>query len=202
MSEGLPPKKAQSKNGREPFVLNDQPLDFDLLSFWRWAASDLVDNTWRGALAEYLVAQALGIKMDEIRDAWGPVDLVSPAGVTIQVKSAAFLQAWYQQQPSRISFSIKPRRAWDPDTNRLAERPVRSGEVWVFALLAHMDKSTLNPMELAQWQFYVVPRAMLDDYQRSQESITLQSLRRLGLEPVGFQQLAAEVERCAKRNSP
>lgn len=160
-----------------------------------------MDNTWRGVLAEYLVARAVGIKEDGIRDGWGPVDLVSLTGVTIQVKSAAFLQAWYQREPSHISFSIKPRRVYDPETNSLTANPVRSAEVWVFALLAHKDKSTLNPMELAQWKFYVVPRAVLNGYQCSQESITLQSIRRLGLEPVGFQQLAAEVERCAKRIS-
>ena len=37
--------------------------DFNLLSFWKWAASDLVDNTWRGVPAEYLVAKARNQKM-------------------------------------------------------------------------------------------------------------------------------------------
>lgn len=201
MGEGLPQKKSHQKSGSEPFVIDGQPLDFNLKNFWEWAASDLVDNTWRGVLAEYLVARALGINCDVIRNGWGPVDLISPAGVTIQVKSAAFLQAWYQKQPSRISFSIKAHRAFDAETNSLSEKPQRVGQVWVFALLAHEDKSTLNPMDLAQWQFYVVPKDVLDGYQRSQHSITLQSLRRLAIKPVSFRQLAVEVERCAKRNS-
>lgn len=142
------------------------------------------------------MAKALGIKDDGIRDSWGPVDLVSPTGITVQVKSAAFLQAWHQKEFSRISFSIKPRRVFDSTTNSLSETPIRVAQVWVFALLSHTDKLTLDPMDLAQWQFFVVSKSFLDGYRRSQESITLKSLRKLGIEPVGFLELADQVERC------
>ena len=197
MNSDFPKKKCECKSGCERFVLANHPLDFNLLSFWKWAASDLVDNTWRGVLAEYLVTKALGIKDDGIRDSWGPVDLVSPTGITIQVKSAAFLQAWYQKEFSRIIFSIKPRRVFDSTTNSLSETPVRVGQVWVFALLSHKDKLTLDPMDLAQWKFFVVSKDFLDGYRRSQESITLESLLNLGIEPVGFLELAERVEHCA-----
>lgn len=56
-------------------------------------------------------------------------------------------------------------------------------------------------MDLTQWQFFVVSKTFLDGYQRSQESITLQSLLNLGIEPVGFLELAEKVERCAKVDS-
>ncbi len=196
MNSNLLKKKSDGKSGSERFVLAGQPLDFDLLSFWKWAASDLIDNTWRGVLAEYLVAKALRIKTDGIRDSWGPVDLVSPTGVTIQVKSAAFLQAWHHDKFSRIIFSIKPRRVFDSATNRFSETPVRAAQVWVFALLKHKDKLTLDPMDVAQWQFFVMSKAFLDSYRRSQESITLKSLLNLGIEPVGFSELAERVEQC------
>ena len=124
------------------------------------------------------------------------MDLVSPTGITIQVKSAAFLQAWYQKEFSRISFSIKPRRVFDSATNSFGETPIRVAQVWIFALLSHKDKLTLDPMDLAQWQFFVVSKTFLDSYQRSQESITLQSLLNLGIEPAGFLELAEKVERC------
>ena len=35
-----------------------------LLNFWQWAYSDLVGNTERGAVAEYLVALACDIDVD------------------------------------------------------------------------------------------------------------------------------------------
>ncbi len=52
-------------------------------------------------------------------------------------------------------------------------------QVYVFALLAHTDKATVDPLNLDQWVFYVLPTAVLDGRTRSQHSITLKTLERL-----------------------
>jgi hypothetical protein len=49
----------------------------------------------------------------------------------------------------------------------------------VFCLLKHEDKSTVNPLNLDHWDFYVLSTQELNDYKRSQHSITLKSLRGL-----------------------
>lgn len=54
--------KANPKNGNEPFSFENQHLDFKLSDFWSRSQSDLLNNTLRGALAEYIVRQDLGIK--------------------------------------------------------------------------------------------------------------------------------------------
>jgi hypothetical protein len=36
--------------------------------FWGWSRSDLLDNTERGVLAELIVAAALGIPADGVRE--------------------------------------------------------------------------------------------------------------------------------------
>jgi hypothetical protein len=51
--------QVQRKSGGERFRANGTDIGPDLLDFWRWSASDLVNNTMRGVLAEYLVARAL-----------------------------------------------------------------------------------------------------------------------------------------------
>ena len=51
--------------------------------------------------------------------------------------------------------------------------------MYVFALLAHKDKATVDPMDVGQWEFYVVPTRVLNERERSQHSITLPSLRKL-----------------------
>ena len=56
----------------------------------------------------------------------------------------------------------------------------RQADVYVFALLAHTDKTTIDPFNLDQWRFYVLPTAALDGRTRSQHSITLRSLEKLG----------------------
>ena len=180
--------KQSPKTGQEHFRSSSDPLGFQLLDFWRWSGSDLVGNTARGILAEYLVARALGSAQPS-RHEWLPFDVLGAGGLRVQVKSAAYLQSWYQSKPSRIAFSIRATRSWNPKTNALAANPTRECDLYVFALLAHRDKITLDPMDVAQWQFYVLSRADIDGYARSQHSITLPSLERCGARSVGYAEL-------------
>lgn len=178
--------------GAEPFVDGGAATAFTISDFWRWSVSDLVSNATRGRLAEYIVARALGIATDGVRDEWAPYDLITADGVRIEVKSAAYLQSWHQTALSKISFSIRKARIWDPETNLLDDTPVRAADVYVFALLAHQEKVTLDPLKLDQWEFYVVPTRVLDERARSQHSITLVSLKGLAA-PVRFSELVTKL---------
>ena len=44
------------KSGRERFHDGTADLGYDLLTFWQWSSSDLLSNSMRGVLAEYLVS--------------------------------------------------------------------------------------------------------------------------------------------------
>ena len=93
-------------NGNEPFTLHGSDTSILLQDFWRWAYSDLLNNTHRGVLAEFLVHSALEAK-DVARADWLPFDLTSPSGLRIEVKSSAYLQAWTPEDVfSQISFDI------------------------------------------------------------------------------------------------
>lgn len=176
----------ERKTGRERFHANGSHLGFDLLSFWQWSTSDLVSNATRGRLAEYIVARALGLGGEGVRDEWAAYDLELADGTRVEVKSAAYLQSWFQSGYSRIMFLTPKTRGWDPQTNVFESEPRRQADVYVFALLAHRDKATVDPLNVTQWQFYVVPTAALDTRTRSQHSITLPSLHALTGGPVGY----------------
>ncbi len=176
MSNQLGKLKIKRKSGTEKFVNQGKDIGFDLLSFWQWSASDLVSNATRGILAEYIVAQALGIADKQIRDEWAAYDLETKDGIKIEVKSAAFIQSWYQKQYSRISFRTPKTLSWGTDTNVQSKLAKRQSDVYVFALLSHKEKSTINPLDVSQWEFFVVPTKTLDARKRSQHSITLPSL--------------------------
>ena len=93
-------------NGNEPFTLHGSDTSIMLQDFWRWAYSDLLNNTNRGVLAEFLVHSALEAK-DVARADWLPFDLTSPSGLRIEVKSSAYLQAWTPEDVfSQISLDI------------------------------------------------------------------------------------------------
>lgn len=188
----------QKRDGSDPFRNGDRAAGFALADFWQWSTSDLVANTVRGLLAEFIVARAVDA-VDLVRDSWAAFDLTSRTGVKIEVKSASYLQTWHQTGPSVISFSVKKARAWDANTNEFAIEQRRHADVYVFALLAHLDKATLDPLNLAQWEFYVVPTHVLDSRKRSQHSISLASLRKLESGPYGFDALANAVEQAKSR---
>lgn len=185
------------RDGSERFHASGSDLGFDLLGFWEWSASDVVSNATRGRLAEYIIAQAIGAA-DGVRDEWAAYDLSDPHGISIEVKSAAYIQSWHQDRLSTISFNCPKSLAWDPDTNRQADVPSRQAEVYVFALLAHQDQNTLDPFDLSQWEFYVVPTITLDRRERSQQSITLKSLRAIHGDPVAYEGLADAVASAAE----
>ena len=194
----LPIIQAERKNGDEPFLSKGEALPFDVTSFWRWAFSDFVSNTARGILAEYIVAQAVGVGDAGIRPEWASFDVTTPEGIKIEVKSAAYIQSWQQNDYSKISFSVAKKRGWDPQSG-LAIEPTRHADVYVMALLHHKEQETLNPLDLDQWSFYVVARQALDARDRSQHSITMPSLTGMGIKPVTYSELGAAVRTAAAR---
>ena len=183
--------------GAEAFHEGGRPLAFTVRDFWVWSVSDLMSNATRGRLAEFVVAKALGIPAGAVRDEWGAYDLVTANGIRIEVKSAAYLQSWQQRKLSNIQFKTKKTLAWDRDTNRQAKVARRQAQVYVFALLAHKDKSTVDPLEMDQWEFYSLPTAALDERKRSQHSITLKSLQKLAV-MVRYGGLHSKVQECGK----
>ncbi len=192
MAKSLPAFATERRTGGEQFSLGGEPARSTLLDFWQWASSDLLGNTERGILAEYIVALALGVTSG-VRAGWLPYDLDTADGLKVEVKSSAYVQTWLQQRPSRISFGIRPTYAWDPVTDTFEEERRRQADVYVFCVLTTKDQTTIDPLDLDQWEFHVVPTSELDERVGSQKTISLPSLENMGFQPVGFAGLADAV---------
>lgn len=185
--------KATIKTGEEKLIFKDKFLEFSLLDFWRWSVSDILSNATRGIFAEFIVATAAKINLNEVRDEWGAFDLVTSEGIKIEVKSSAYLQTWFQRTLSKISFSTKPAFVLDLLTNKKSEFKIRSADVYVFCLLHHENKQTVQPLNLDHWEFYVLATSELNNYTRSQHSITINSLKRL-TNSVDYENLNNEIK--------
>ena len=190
----LGPVASMRKTGNEPFHRSGATQGFSVLDFWQWSMADLVSNATRGVLAEFIVAQALGIATTGVSEEWAPYDLRTVQGVPIEVKSAAYLQSWAQRRLSPILFNVSKKRVLNAATNQMVDEPTRTAQVYVFALLAHQDQTTLDPLNLDQWRFYVLSTAKLNERTRSQHSITLPSLAAMNAGPHKFDGLRAAVE--------
>lgn len=185
---------ASPKSGQERLTLDGQALDFSLLDFWRWSVSDVLSNATRGRLAEFIVATATGFDRASVRDEWDLYDLKTPEGIKVEVKSAAFVQTWHKpgHKSSVISFGIKETGDWvSPRAERVPGKR-RWADVYVFCLLHHTDRHTIDPLDMNQWRFYVVATHTLNAYPRSNHSITLASLERMTT-PVGYAGLAEAI---------
>ena len=191
--KGLPPLTKERKLGSETFNFKGNSSDFSLLEFWQWSASDFVSNTLRGVLAEYIVAKALGVA-DDFRKGWGAFDLLLKDGTKIEVKSAAYVQSWYQKKYSSIIFGIPRTREWSEATNKLSEMTKRQADIYIFSLLRHKIQDTLNPLALDQWTFYILCTAELDLHMKDRKTITLNQLKQLKPVTSNFNDLKKKVQ--------
>lgn len=181
------------KSGAELFTSEAEPLGRSLLDFWQWGYSDLVKNTERAFIAEYLVAVALGVDK-EVRAGWLPVDVTSRSGVTVEVKASAYVQSWFQKAYTKPKFDIKPKTAWDPHTDTFGKEVKRQADVYVFCLLHHRDQQTINPLDATQWTFYVLPTAVINQQSMTQGSAGLSQIIKWGAKEVPFNGIRAAVD--------
>ena len=185
--------KPKIKTGKEKLKFKGKNLKFSMLDFWQWSASDILSNATRGIFAEFIVATAVGANLKEPREEWARYDVVSKDGIKIEVKTSAYLQRWHQDKLTDIRFSISPARFWDPYTNKVSSKRKRYADVYVFCLLACKDKSKVDPLNLEQWEFYVLSIDEVNGYKRSQSSITLKSLQRLA-KSVSYSELYSAIK--------
>ena len=191
----LPPLRVAPLTGDETLHRDGRATGATTLDFWRWSCSDLANNALRGVLAEWIVARALGAATG-VRTEWDAYDLVSSAGTTVEVKSAAYLQSWGQNALSSIGFGIRPTRGLQENSN-IYGASQRQAQIYVFCLLHHQDKATLDPLDLGQWTFYLLHARVLNEELGEQKTLTLSRLLQLAPRRVRWEELAAGVEALA-----
>lgn len=184
-------------NGSASFTCADGSTVAHLFDFWSWAHSDLMGNTERGILAEYIVACAIGVEKEE-RTEWAPYDLCSKEGIHIEVKSSGYLQTWGQKKLSWPIFGIQPTYGWDASTNEYESEKRRQADVYVFCLHTHTDPETANPLDLFQWEFYVISTNVLNQTVGDQKRISLGSLIKLGAMKCDFKDLCEVIKSAAR----
>lgn len=205
MKSALPAVNPTRHTGKTQFRNNGTKLPFRLADFWAWSYSSLLNNVIRGNLAEFIVAKALDIQIG-VRTVWAAYDLLMKRphrkSVKVQVKSASLLQEWEQDTLTNVQFNVQKTRRMNPKTGLYTGKLKRHADVYVLALLKHKNKHTVQPLDLAQWEFYVLPVSSLNKRKRSQHSINLNSLAKenktLKVQTVDFSGLRSAVIRAAE----
>lgn len=177
---------------QDEFVGLDRSVD----EFRRWVLSDWTSPTTRALLAEYFVRCALGCE-NELPQDWDYVDIILKSGKTIEIKASAFLQPAGDGELKETipSFDIKEKKwAW---SNELwgwkppSEPPKRWADCYVFCLVNMESREAYNPLDVSQWEFFVLPTSRINETLGRQKTVAVGRLQQEGFRSVTFSGLAA-----------
>lgn len=181
--------------GSEQFINSGK--NFTVLDFWQYGFSNLNSNVLRGALAEFLVENALKDADDiVIRNPWGDFD-VEYQGKKIEVKCCSYLQDWDQKELSRIVWSgLKAKEIyWNDAVSKLSDKAADyKADIYVLSLLKHQVTDSLNILDLDQWCFYVLSREELAVISNNGSSVSLARLEKHNIQSRSFTQLLASIK--------
>ncbi len=185
--------------GDELFRNADMPLDFNLLDFWGWYASDLLNHSVRGAIAEFVVGKALGT--GNPKAGWSSCD-IKYRSKRIEVKSCASLGAKSGKPTSRIVFNVKKQLCCKPEDIEegycseadLWKTSCRHSDIYIFCHFKEQDASIANPLQLEQWEFFILPTKVLDDSIGDKQTIRIPQILELGGMRCSWDQLKQRVD--------
>jgi len=156
--------------------------------FWKWGFSNILDNTTRSVIAEYIVGLALD-SLKDIRKEWISYDLETDNGIKIEVKCSGYIQNWKQSKPSKISFDIAKKKTWYEETNTYSTYKRRPSDVYVFCIHTENDRKKVNPLNTDQWEFIIVLTSEIDQIFGNQKSVALSVLEKKGFKRVKYEEL-------------
>ena len=163
---------------------------FSALEFWRYGFSNLNSNVLRGALAEFIVENALRKNGEiDVRNPWGDSDVISTDDKKIEVKCCSYIQDWDQNDFSRIVWSgLKAKSLyWSSAVSEYprADADYKS-DIYVLALFKHQDPATLDILDMDQWCFWVLTKDRIKEVTKGGNSVSLVKLQKFGIKSVPF----------------
>lgn len=176
--------------GQEPFTMNGEALDFNLLDFWQFHYSGLFNIS--EYIAEFLVARALGITEAFNCESWTLYD-IDYNGIRIEVKMSAYFHPELTKISETRTFSIKPVVGVDGILER-------QNDIYIFCLSTGRTREEANPLDLDQWEFYVVPTYIINENcGREQKTISLNRVKELSGGATHYDELRTVIDDIMKK---
>lgn len=192
MYKKLPVRKL---TGSEVFK-NSGPKSFNVLEFWQYGFSSLNSNVLRGALAEFLVENALKQNNDiDVRSPWGDYDVLYQ-DKKIEVKCCSYIQDWDQKELSKVVWSgLKAKELYYNDAvAKLSKNEADyKADIYVLSLLDHQVTETLNILDLDQWSFYILTRDEIKEISKNGNSVSLNRLNKCGVPKYYFSDIDLKI---------
>lgn len=158
-------------NGNEKFLFEDKELDFGILDFWKYKYS----NIWnmQEYIAEFLIEKALGLEKSQNTDSWTLYD-IDYRSKRIEIKETSYYHPWNENG------NISNQRVFGITmANSSYEKPSqenkfeRQNDIYVFCLNIGKTREEANPMNITNWEFYIVPTKTINALCGKNKTISL-----------------------------
>lgn len=179
-------------NGKEKFKFKNEELSFDLLDFWKYKYSNIYNL--QEYIAEYLVEKALEMECSYNADSWTIFDILY-RNIRIEIKQTSYYHPWNEggKISNQRTFGITMANSNREDITSVENKFERQNDIYVFCLNTGKTKETANPMDISNWEFYVVPTKIINAECGNNKSISLNKVRKLGVE-VGYFRLKQYID--------
>ena len=187
-------KVVMKMTGKEKFTLDKAELEFDYADFWRFHYSNIY--SLHGEIAEFVVARALGVTESQNSEYWTLWD-TTYRNKRIEVKATAYYHLWNSNGniSKQRTFGItKANGSYDP-ANSGNNEFCRQNDIYVFCLNTGETRETSNPLNLNNWEFYVVPTVVIDEKCGDNKTISLGKIKKLGFFAKRYNELKKEIDK-------
>ena len=179
--------------GNEKFLFKNENLDFDFSDFWRFQYSNIY--SLHGEIAEFIVARALGVTEAQNSAYWTLWD-ITYRNVKIEVKATAYYHLWNDEAKisKQRTFGItKANGAYDSGVCGNDEF-CRQNDIYVFCLNTGETKETSYPLNLDNWEFYIVPTSFINEHCKDNKTISLGRIKSFEFEAKKYDQIKSEID--------
>ena len=176
------------KTGQEAFTENGASIGVSVLDFWRFSYSELNSDP-RDDIAEYLVSLSLGVREPYNKKDWTLFD-IDYNGNPIEVKSTSYYQTWRKDGKITENRTFSIRKATAPEETEAR----RHSKVYVFCVLNGKAEETADPLKLENWEFYIIPTAIINEQCGDNKTISLSRIKSMGYAAKGFRQIKDAVD--------
>ena len=175
----------------EPFVGKGVNSEMTIGDFWSFQFSNIYLNP--DEIAEYIVAKALGKKEPDNRESWTEYD-INYQSVRIEVKETAYYHPWNETVAISRQRSFDIHQLKSEDTGEME----RKNDIYVFCLLKGENEEDAYPLNLDNWEFYVIPTAKINEECKSQKTLSLGRVREIAAKKTEYKDLKTEINSIIK----
>ena len=163
--------------GLEKFTLNNKEVDFGILDFWKSKYSNIYNM--QEVIAEFIVEKALGIGKAQNTDYWTLYDILY-RNYRIEIKESSYYHSWNKggKVSTQRTFGITKANS-NYENADLENRFERQNDIYVFCLNTGDTKETSNPMNLDNWEFYVIPTKVINEKCNNNKTINLGKIKKI-----------------------